>query len=451
LNTAATVHPLLLDPHYPSLKRHLIESTGLAYYADKDSDLATRLDTRITQLALDGCAAYLALLKDDAAGEPERRLLIGQLTIGETYFFRHSEQFDGLREVALPDLIDRNQDSRTLRIWSAGCAIGAEPYSLAILLQQHFADRLAGWDIRILGTDINRTFLARATRGEYDERALRTTPDDVKHAWFTPSAGGWTLKPHVKDGVSFQFHNLVEGACPSGITAVDLILCRNVMIYFDSPVIGRILDRFHECLVDGGWLAVGHAESNQELFRAFRAVSVTGATLYQKSGGPPAAPAPQHGWAPPALPAIPCARAPVPDTQRASPPLPDLAAIRRLADGGHWTSAIRACEELLQRDRLNPIVHFYQALIFEQSGNETEAERAVRRALYLDRSFALAHYQLALLLGKAGRRDGAVQSLRNVLALLSPMDPGQRIPDSDGLTVQDLQQLAETHLALWRK
>src|SRR5262245_26353822 len=132
MSGAATITQLWLDPDFRALKHHVIESTGLAYYADKDEELAARIGPRISQLALDGCGAYLTLLKNHEAGESERHLLINQLTIGETYFFRFTEQFDALRDVVIPDLLERNQATRSLRIWSAGCAIGAEPYSIAI-------------------------------------------------------------------------------------------------------------------------------------------------------------------------------------------------------------------------------------------------------------------------------------------------------------------------------
>jgi chemotaxis protein methyltransferase CheR len=471
VNIPATVHALVTDPGYQSLKHYLIESTGLAYYEDKDSDLAARVGARLGELKLPGCDAYLDLLKDHRTGESERHLLIGQLTIGETYFFRHTEQFEAFRDVVFPDIFERNQSSRTLRIWSAGAAIGAEAYSVAILLKQYFADRLAGWNVQILATDINQAFLARGQRGQFDERALRSTPDEVKREWFSASGTSWTIRPEIGGWVTFQYHNLVEHPYPSivhGIAALDLILCRNVMIYFDWPVIDRIIGRFHECLVDGGWLAVGHAESNPDVFRAYRTVNVPGATLYQKSGERPVEPsssAPisatetlwrpvssaEQPWSPPVLP-------PVPDSSRAGaeprPPTPafaGLALVRRLADEGKWTAAAHVCGELLEQDQLNPSVHFIQALILEQLKDRAGAERGFRRTLYLDRAFVLAHYHLALLLGLTDRRDSAIQSLRNVQALLSRLDGGEQIANADGLTVDDLRQLASMYLDLWLK
>jgi chemotaxis protein methyltransferase CheR len=271
--------------------------------------------------------------------------------------------------------------------------------------------------------------------------------------------------------VSFQHHNLVEHPYPSivhGIAALDLILCRNVMIYFDWAVIGRVIGRFHECLVDGGWLAVGHAESNTEVFRTYRTVNVTGATIYQKSSDHPTAPshpvspalAPtmwqpaaggQQQWSPPVLPDVPASSRPSPARLPVTPALNGLALVRQLADQGNWTDAARRCELLLDADPLNAAVHFYQALIMEQMNQYGDAELAFRRALYLDRAFLLAHYHLAILLGKTGRRDNAIRSLRNVQGLLSRMDKNQPIADADGLTPDDLGQLIDMQLELWQK
>jgi chemotaxis protein methyltransferase CheR len=127
---------LIQDPAYGLLKGFVIESTGLAYYVDKDEDLAGRIERRMSKRRAQDCAAYLRLLKDGHDGEAELDALIAELTIGETYFLRHRELFDALRDLVLPDLIERNRHTRRLRIWSAGCATGPEPYSVAILLRR---------------------------------------------------------------------------------------------------------------------------------------------------------------------------------------------------------------------------------------------------------------------------------------------------------------------------
>ena len=125
--------------------------------------------------------------------------------------------------------------------------------------------------------------------------------------------------------------------------------------------------------------------------------------------------------------------------------------MRRLADEGRWSDAAAQCDRLLERDQLNAALHFYQALIHEQTRRDQDAEQSFRRAIYLDRNFALAHYHLALLLDKSGRRDSALQSLRNVQGLLARMNSSDPIADADGLTAEDLRRLTSMHLDLWRK
>jgi chemotaxis protein methyltransferase CheR len=463
-------HLLVADPAYPRLKAHLIGVTGLAYYADKDDDLAMRIAARLAQLGLGDCASYLALLENGQAGEEELDALIADLTIGETFFFRHRELFDALRETVLPELIERNAASRQLRIWSGGCATGAEPYSVAILLRRDLAARLVGWDVTLVGTDINRAFLAQAREGRFEEWAFRGTPDELRRDCFVRANGAWQIAPRFREGVSFQYHNLVHHPFPSllnNLFAFDLILCRNVTIYFAPDIVRRLVEHFHQCLVEGGYLLVGHAEPNIETFRAFRTVNARGAVLYQKTrdpglaaGGvtsnvmshaPPQAviakppPAP---WTPPVLtwqPAPPAAlSSPAPTSAGAA--LPELLELRALADGGAWEEVARRCRQFLERDRLNPVIHFYQALVFEQTGHRAETEQALRRAIYLDRGFTLAHYYLGLLLQKQGRLVPAARAFRNVLELLTRIDPGHVFVDGDGITAADLARLTQMHL-----
>ena len=137
--------PVAQDPCYARLKERLIATTGLAFYAERDERLTELISGRLSALGLGDCSSYAKLLADPELGPAELDVLIARLTIGETYFFRDEAQFAAIRNIILPEILERNQSSKKIRIWSAGCATGAEPYSLAILLARDFADRLAGW------------------------------------------------------------------------------------------------------------------------------------------------------------------------------------------------------------------------------------------------------------------------------------------------------------------
>lgn len=165
---------LLHDPHLPLLRDWIITRTGLSYYQNRDFDFAYALERVYAPLGpVPGAQTLHGRLRANAL---EMEALVEQLTIGETFFFRHMEMFNALRDTVFPDLIRRKAHNRSLRIWSAGCSIGAEPYSLSILLREILGHKLVGWTLEILGTDINRRFLQQAEEGRYDPWALRGLP-----------------------------------------------------------------------------------------------------------------------------------------------------------------------------------------------------------------------------------------------------------------------------------
>jgi chemotaxis protein methyltransferase CheR len=449
------IHPLVADPGHSRLKDFVIESTGLTYYANRDEDLADRIHRRLSKLGLPDCASYLRMLQDEQAGDGEFDALVAELTIGETYFFRHQEQFDALRDTILPDLIERKKHVRRLRIWSAGCATGPETYSVAILLNRELAHLVDGWDVSVLGTDINREFLARANEGKYDAWAFRSCPDDLKCGCFSPSGTSWAIKPKYKECVSFQYHNLVKHAFPSllhNLSAFDLILCRNVMIYFSTDLIRKLLSQFGQCLVEGGWFLAGHAESNVELFRSFRTVNASGATLYQKSSEASYVPVLPLGDLEAPIKIVNIA----PETEeqiqapRAVSPVA-LSDIRLLADQGEFEKALQSVRAFLKQENLNPAAHFHHALVLEQMGLHIETECALRRAVYLDRNFVLAHYYLGLCLQKKRDTRGATRSFQNVLNFLPQVDTNQTFPYGDGITAADLRELTEMNLEVLQR
>ncbi|HEY5313669.1 MAG TPA: protein-glutamate O-methyltransferase CheR [Pirellulales bacterium] len=472
-----TAYDVSRDPLYAELKRHIVEMTGLAYYLDKDIELASHIEHRLETRQISECGSYLEMLLGQSSGPAELDALIASLTNGETFFFRHQELFDALAGQVIPELIDRNRSRRQLRIWSAGCANGAEPYSLSILLEREFGPQLVGWDITIVGTDINRDFLLQGERGEFSEWSLRSIGDDLQASCFRRSDQIWTIDDAYRRGVQFRYHNLVQHPFPALIdepSAFDLILCRNVMIYFAPPIIRRLVGQFHDCLVPGGWFAVGPAEPNVDLFRAFETVNAAGAVLYRRRQRPAVANTASSQAAPAgALPATPLVepgprlRARLPRDQAQLSAMAHCrsmlapAAARRepastfqqtLANAqlklnlGQSEAAADCCQRLMAAERLNPLVHFYDALVAEHRGRHGETERALRRAIYLDRDFVLAHYHLGLVLLRKQDVRGAQRSFRNVLALLERREAAEMFPDADGLTVGALRDLTDMQL-----
>lgn len=424
---------LLGDPGYLRLKEHVIRSTGLSYYQDKDADLAGRIGRRLTALDLKDCTAYHGALRDPLRGAAELDALVGEITIGESYFFRHREHFDALRDIVLPDLIERNAGRKILRVWCAGCADGAEPYSLSILLHREFAGRLAGWDVSILGTDINREFLSNARKGKFEEWSLRSTSEEFRRECFVRDGRKWELTTKFKQLVSFQYHNLAgDDAVSPGADerTFDLIICRNVMIYFGGETMLRVIHKFHNSLAAEGWLLVGPSEPNMTSFTSFKTVNAQGVTLYQK----PRTTAPHFAHCSSVTPVT-------PPTASKPTKSPDIIDSKPEPARREKTSPQAA-----PSDHLNPLLHFHQALMLEQVGNLPESERSLRKAIYLDRQLVLPHYYLGLLLRTTGEKRQAARAFENTLKLLDARSSSETIANADGLTVAELRRLVEAEL-----
>ncbi|MFC7612206.1 CheR family methyltransferase [Teichococcus aestuarii] len=191
-----------------------------------------------------------------AQGEAEWAALEAEITIGETFFFRYAEQFAALGETILPALLERARPRSRLRIWSAGCASGAEPYSVAILLRRLLGEALPDWRLSILGTDLNEAVLETARQARFSRWALRTLSPEELQRDFIPAADGrhWLLRPQHRAMVRFEKHNLLsllDGTSPLQFTDYDLILCRNVLIYFHPEVVLRIVRALSERLHEG--------------------------------------------------------------------------------------------------------------------------------------------------------------------------------------------------------
>jgi chemotaxis protein methyltransferase CheR len=236
-----------------------------------------RLVRRLRELRIGSFAEYVALLRDDAGG-PEFVNLINAVTTNLTSFFREKHHFDVLREKVIPEFVTRNSAKRSLRIWSAGCSTGEEPYSIAMTVLDCLP---AGWDLKILATDIDTKVLATASAGVYGEDRIRSLPDTLKRRGFLRGRGESSdkvrVRPEFQQPISFKQLNLMEAWPMRG--QFDFIFCRNVVIYFDKPTQQRLFDRFADQLVDDGYVFLGHSETMHNLTTRFR---LLGQTVYQK-------------------------------------------------------------------------------------------------------------------------------------------------------------------------
>lgn len=440
----------------------MIARTGHFYYADKDDVLWDRVRRRLAALRLADVETYVGLLDDPHAGPAEWRRLEGEVTVGETYFLRYVEQFAALRATILPELIARNAQTRRLRIWSAGCATGAEPYSVAILIAELLGDRIADWRITILGTDINEAALEAARTASFGAWALRSLSAEQRSAWFTPEGRSWRLRPRFRSLVRFQRGNLLDllGAdAPLDLTDFDLILCRNVLIYFHPDTMNAVVAAMADRLEPEGWLLVGHAEPNPGFEAHVRTVSLPGATAYRRrSPDDPAPEAPAEAWTPAVLePPLPAQAPPRPAPRRpatpqaapVAPPAPvtaDIPQIRALADLGRFPEAAEACARALASNPADPAAHFYLGLVAQAQGQLDQAEDALRRAVYLDGSFLMAQYHLGLVRLERGSTAEGRRTLAAAARMAASLSPTTRLCEGEGLTAADLRELARLQL-----
>jgi chemotaxis protein methyltransferase CheR len=308
----------LSDTGWPRLSEYIAQHIGLYYPPERRLDLQRGLSRVAAEFGFANIATCADWLLSGALTQAQMRTLAGHLTVGETYFFREPRSFDALREHILPELIgSRRGREQRLRLWSAACSTGEEAYSLAILLRQLIPD-WQDWCVRILATDINEQSLQTAREGVYGKWALRDSTAGFRDTYFTRTAAGrFALLPEIKRCVEFAQLNLAQDCFPSLSThtnAMDIILCRNLLIYFAPTQAQTLVQNLHHALVDEAWLIVSPSECSQVLFRGFRAVNFPGAILYRK--GTDAQQTQEHG-SPSRLPE------PVGDTDRCVMPMFD--------------------------------------------------------------------------------------------------------------------------------
>lgn len=205
---------------------------------------------------------YLHQLKNCPSSSSLLADLLGSITVGESYFFRDKNQMQLLEKNILPRLIKQNKNNLTLRIWSAGCSTGEEIYTIAMLLYELIPD-IGLWNLHLLGTDINVNALEKAALGSYGQWSMRSIPEKYIQRFFLKNQRTYLLSPKICNLVHFKYLNLSDNSYPSiinGINKIDLILCRNVLIYFDNDLVAKIMKKLGACMAEGAYLLLGASD-----------------------------------------------------------------------------------------------------------------------------------------------------------------------------------------------
>lgn len=276
------MNKLLSEEDFIKISKYISDNLGLYFALDRQSDLERGLSYAAQQAGFHDLKPYVDFLLNTPAQKEHVNSIAVYLTIGETYFFREPRIFDILKYTIFKELLQKNQK---IRIWSAGCCSGEEPYSIAMAVDEFFPEERKN-DVIILGTDVNTEFLKRAAAGIYSEWSFRSVKPDIKRKYFTKTADNkYQIIPRIQKMVSFNYLNLIEDTYPSILNetnAMDIIFCRNVLLYFNKEGIKRVTDNFFNALVEGGWLIPGMSELSHVSNPKLTSIHFNDAILYRK-------------------------------------------------------------------------------------------------------------------------------------------------------------------------
>jgi len=358
---------------------------------------AKQLEEAVPELVSDsgyhGAAELYVALAGGRHPELVERLAAA-LTVGETHFFRVRPQMEALRRVVLPELIARRAGDRALSVWSAGCSTGEEPYTVAMLLLE-LVPFLEQWKLQLLATDLNRSVLEVARHALYGEWSFRDTPDAVRRSFFDAEGERWRLRESVRRMVRFACHNLMSDPPPlmdPRHEGFDLILCRNVTIYFGPEAVLRLYARFAEALAPGGWLVLGPSDPTPVSGSGLELHELQDALLWRRGERPGASRDLSDGVA-------------GSSRQRVSPQSgvseaaargddADLREVWPLAHAGNRVDARRRVEAVLGMHPLRAEAHLLLGMLHLENGAAEEALASLRRATFLSPDLPMAHFGL---------------------------------------------------------
>jgi chemotaxis protein methyltransferase CheR len=495
---ALVVSEVLLE----QFSKFVAERIGLHFPRERWRDLERGIHSAARELGFQETESFLQHVLSLPLPRNQLEILASNLTVGETYFYRENKAFAALEEHILPGLLRSSRGKeRHLRVWSAGCCTGEEPYSLAILLSRVIAD-LKDWNITILATDINPRFLKKASRATYSEWSFRDAPRWLKERYLTSVKDShYEIVSPIKEMVTFSHLNLAEDVYPSllnNTNAMDIIFCRNVLMYFTPEQTKKVIQNLYNSLADGGWLIVSSIETSPVLYSQFTTVDFHGLTVYRKNLSlQPEYAAPDFGIRldlkrNTVVSKLDTAKPEPVFTSHPEPPLPleieemktarvqptayeqalalygkglYAAATERLlgllsqngadsraasllarayANQGKLVEALEWCEKVVASDKLNPVLYYLQATILEEQGAMEAAAVSLKRALYLNQDFVLVHFALGSLSLQQRKPKQAHKHFENAISLLKTYPEEAIIPESDGITAGRLLDIIQS-------
>ncbi len=280
------VVPPIADPSglsrkaFDELRAFIYDQTGIYFRDNKRYLLESQVGRRLKQLGLSSFEQYIELVQNGRR-QTELPALVNAITINETFFFRHPQQYEAIAEVLLPQFTEEN-GHRPIRIWSAACSTGDEPYTIAMLIRERVQPRFPNAHFEILGTDINTEVLQTAREGVYGAYAVRNIPPAYLQKYFTKEGDQHVLSPALREMVRFRHLNLTDRHTIGQFRDFDIILCANVLIYFDDDTKQSVISNLYNSLRPGGYLFVGTSETLHGVTRAFQPARLNNSIAYKK-------------------------------------------------------------------------------------------------------------------------------------------------------------------------
>lgn len=469
---------VLSDNEFTELTRFVEQKSGLYFTEEKRREFQIKLADVLRDKS--GKSRAPELIRSIRESDEGLEALLNALTIGESYFFRNRPHFDALTEKIFPELIADARTRKTLRIWCAGCATGEEPYSISILLRDKFPE-VAKWNIVITATDINTHFLKRAKEGIYTKWSFRGVDEELIWRYFTKEGENhYRLHADIRRTVNFKWFNLANlpyaGRLP--VPEYDLIMCRNVLIYFAFQFANEVVSAFADLAHPGTYLLVGHSEA----FPALSQLDViySNATYYYRYHKDPGERADRQSISPSPTLSIPgigvktvVPLSPVPDAagrpifhsgsveglekrlpeKRIPPRRPsrrglnitaELEQARILANQGKVTEAFDRLSLLANgQGNLDYRVHFLNAIIADQGGHVQAAIKSLKQAIFLNKNFVIGHFYLGVINQREGKLKNASRSFRNARNLVEKLSPDQLLDEAEGLTAGRLREIVD--------
>lgn len=449
-------------------------STGLHFSLERHSDVKQKLLAAVNEFGFSRADEFLDWLKGRSLSAAQMEFLAGLLTVGETYFWREPAIFRALEEKILPDLIRRKESlGRTLRIWSAGCSSGEEAYSLAIAVKRSLFHR-PDWNVNILATDLNASSLRKATGGIYTDWSFRNAPKWLKEGYFRSLARGrYAISPAIHKMVNFAPLNLATDKFPdheNNTASMDIIFCRNVLMYFSPDAVRQITEKFCHCMLQESIFVVSASELSIDVARELRPWHIGEAIVFRKvaqgenliqetptsagmmPGKTETADSSPASWSPgptettlcPVLqPTLPCAAIPEIKTVEIPAANDQAGQIEALADQGRLLEALTLCDSALESHKLDARLHYLKATILQEFGKLPEATEELKKALYLHPDYFMGHFAMGNLMLRLGKNKAAARSFTNVIDLIAGFAHDAVLPESGGLTAGRLREIIQ--------